>query len=101
MEPPCAGLMASAPPDPVQEMGFGLEVSGDQAEQSFDLGDGQSDQARILGWQVLRRGGQDGGGGSGFGLGGGDGADGERGYGQHDVSQQGGVETDLGVVESK
>jgi len=50
MEPFRARLMASAPPDPVQAMDFGLETSGDQAEQSFDLGDGQGDQAGILRW---------------------------------------------------
>jgi hypothetical protein len=39
--------MAPSPPDPVQVMDFGLETSDNQAEQSFDLGDGQGDQARI------------------------------------------------------
>ena len=50
VEPAGAGLVASAPPDPVQVVGFGLQAAGDQQEQAFDLGDGQGDQTEILRW---------------------------------------------------
>lgn len=45
VEPSCAGLVASSPPDPVQVVGLGLQVSGGEGEQAFDLGDGQCDHS--------------------------------------------------------
>ena len=101
MEPAGAGLVAPSPPDPVQVKGFRLKASGSQAEQSFDLGDGQGDQTEILGWQVIGCDRQDRPGSPGSGLSGGDRADGERGQGEHDVPQQRSVEAYLGVVESE
>jgi hypothetical protein len=78
VEPSRAGLVASSPPDPVQVMGFGLGMACDEVEQAFDLGDGQGDQAGIVGWLGVGGGRQDRGGGADSGLGGGDRADGER-----------------------
>jgi hypothetical protein len=47
VEPSCAGLVATSPPDAVQVMAEGLESAGGQSEQSFDFGGSQCDQAIV------------------------------------------------------
>ena len=79
---------------------LGQVAAGDQVEQAFDLGDGERNQPGFRrGWLVgpgwhRRRWSVAGG-----RCGGGGGADGECGHGQHGVAQQSGVATDLGLVE--
>jgi hypothetical protein len=82
-------------------VGIGVRLAGDENEQAFELGDGERDQAGVGGWVLVRGGGQDRLQGNGFRLCGGHGSDGESGHRQDEVADQGGVETDLGVVETE
>lgn len=97
--PPGSCLVASPPHDPVQMMIRRMVLASDEVEQSFDLGDGKCDQAGVGRWFLIGQGRQDWLWRLGFPLGGGDGADREGGHRQHDVTQERGVEPDLGVVE--
>ena len=87
VEPFGACLVASAPPDPSQVVGFGQESAVGQVEQAFDLGDGQGDQSGVVGWLLVGPGRQDRRWCPSFRLGGGDRADRKRGHGQHGVAQ--------------
>src|SRR5690348_14156931 len=101
MKPAGTGLMTSSPPDPAQVVSLGQQLASDQYEQSFDLGDGQRDQAEIFGWLIVAGAGQDRGWRLSSGLGCGNRADRESGHGEHDMPQIGGVEPNLGMVESE
>ena len=100
MEPSGSGLMAAAPPGPVQVVPDCLPGAGEQVVQAPDLCDGERDQAGICGWLLVRasRRGRLGAGGR-PGVGGSDGADGEGGHRQNEVAVQGGVGANLGLIE--
>src|SRR5215470_19721670 len=53
VEPAGPGLVTAAPPGPVQVVASGLPDPGDQVEDPLDLGGGERDQARVLGWQIV------------------------------------------------
>ncbi|WP_163510835.1 hypothetical protein [Fodinicola acaciae] len=65
----------------------------------FDLGDGQCDRAHVRWWLLVRCVGKDGRWRAGFGVSGGDRADGQRGRCQIDMPEQGGVGAGLGVIQ--
>ena len=82
MEPSGSGLVAAAPPGPVQVVPDGWPGEGEQVVQAPDLGDGERDQAGISRWLLVRASGcRREGAGACPGAGGGDGADGESGHG--------------------
>jgi len=56
VEPAGSGLVPAPPPGPAQVVADGLPGAGDQVEDTLDLGDGQRDQARVFGWQLIGRG---------------------------------------------
>lgn len=86
----------------VSHLPITIRLARQEVTHSYLGNDHESSRAaEILGWLLVRGGGQEWGWRTGFGLCCGDGADGERGQGEHDVPQQRGVKTDLGMVESE
>jgi hypothetical protein len=82
-------LVASSPDVPVQVVLEAVPAAGEEIDQSFDLGDGQRDQTRVGGWNVVGRGGwRCRAGGGRAGIGGGDSTHGQGGHGQHQVPKQ-------------
>ena len=76
-----------------------LEDAGEQAEQAPDPGGGERDQAGAGRRLVVQAGGRWQGRGALPGTGGGDGAHGEGGHGQHQVPADRGAGADLGTIE--
>ena len=92
--------MAAGPRVPVNDKRPGRRCGGEGGEQALDLRDGQRDRSGFGWWRLVRPDrGRCLGIGAIFELGGGDGADRQRGHDEHDVPDDRGVEPGLALVQ--
>jgi hypothetical protein len=54
VEPAGSGLMSPSPPVPSEVMVLGVVCSGEEDEETADLGDGEGDEAGVGGWVLVQ-----------------------------------------------
>ncbi len=93
--------MAASPFEPVGGVAGWVWLAEGGGEQPLYFVDGERDQAGVAGRRLVWPGGQRLGGGAVPELGGGDGADGEGGHDEHEVTADRGVEGCLALVQAE